>query len=143
MAAAMANRMLQLRGPMTLSVGAARTAAAGVAAGGDMNRDGRGDFLIARPMASGASELLLYTGASPLPGEAFTTTGSLGGGTAGVAMSEPEDFNGDGFDDIAVGNVPGIDVQVNPGDTLTNRAEARLRSNSASVNDQCGFSVGP
>lgn len=122
--------------------GAGQGAASGVAAGGDMNRDGRGDFLIMRPV-SGVGEILLYTGASPLPGEAFTTMGGLGGGTAGAAVSDPADFNGDGFDDIAVGNGPGIDVQVYLGDTLTNPAEAQLRGDSAGVNDQFGFSVGP
>ncbi len=85
-----------------------------VAAAGDVNGDGYGDFVIGAPTANGnAGEVYVVFGdktASPPPGNLSALNGTTGfiltgdaGDKLGFSVGAAGDVNGDGFDDVVIG----------------------------------------
>lgn len=79
-----------------------------VAALGDINGDGFGDFAAGAPTFDGlgtdTGRVLVYFGAANLDGSAdLTIEPATANSRAGSAIASAGDFNGDGFGDIAVG----------------------------------------
>lgn len=79
-----------------------------VAALGDINGDGFGDFAVGAPtfdgLATDTGRVLVYFGAATLDATVdLTLEPTIANSRAGSAVSSAGDFNGDGFSDIAVG----------------------------------------
>jgi len=91
---------------------------ASVASAGDVNGDGYDDVIVGAPGLGGPPRAYLYQGSSAGPALTPSWTGSpqpggLGGATEfGAAVSGAGDVNGDGYDDVLVGE-PGLQVVVN------------------------------
>jgi VCBS repeat protein/FG-GAP repeat protein len=89
--------------------GADREFGASIAMAGDVNGDGFKDVLVGSPgwgpTMNGQGRALLYLGSSTglATTPVWTLEGEQDGGALGAAVSSAGDFNGDGFDDVMIG----------------------------------------
>jgi len=97
-----------------------------VASAGDVNGDGYDDIIVGAPANSGTGRAFLYLGSSsgPAPVPLWTAAGASSSTHFGAAVAGAGDVNGDGFDDVVVGE---RDFRSNPG-CLRGRAYVYLGS---------------
>jgi hypothetical protein len=82
-----------------------------IAAAGDVNNDGFGDFLVGAPLTEGPVQtdegrVYLYFGMGTNPGvqsTVFVMEGNQTGAKFGQSVAGPGDINADGYDDVLVG----------------------------------------
>lgn len=83
-----------------------------LATAGDVNGDGRGDFVVGHPSQRSA-ELFLATDAGGVPGfarVALSPTGLSSSAGYGASVAGGGDLNGDGFSDVVVAGAAGLRV---------------------------------